>query len=293
MKMLKLKKALCLLLAVPVLIGAAGCGKSSAPDLSEVEDTFRDLIEASFAVNDIFFGPGLETYDRATSTGDGDAQYDEATGRYFWTIEDENTGTVMKFYDTETKEYSFFLKTYLTDGQGPGSEETFTDGGGTYTLKKLENYKEPEREFVYGENSPVYYDYVRLDEKYQTVDDIKNAAKLVYSEDYLESIYTIMFDGMSIEGNIIYARYMHDESGETDLLLESNVFNPYFETQTTYDYSTMTIVNPSNSSSVNVKIEATGQHIDYDSLEKTVGTYTRTLRFVLGENGWRLDTPTY
>ena len=293
MKKIKLKRTAGILLTCAMLLSAAGCGSSSAPDIKDVQDVFTGLIEASFEVNDIFFGQGLKTYDRETSTGSGDAEYDENTGKYIWTINDGSIGTVIKYYDTDSRQYTYYLKSYLGDNSGEASGTVYTDDGGKYCLQPLENYTEPVQEFVYDDNSPVYYDYVRVDEKYQTVEEIKALAKTVYSEDYLESIYTIMFDGLLLDSEIIYARYMADESGDTTLLLESNVFEPYFDTQTEYDYTSMKIVQPSSAASVNIKITAVGVHIDYDAVEKVNGSYTRTLRFVREAGEWRLDTPTY
>lgn len=292
-KIFNFKKAGCIALAGAMLLGFSGCQNGSAPDINDVKDTYTALIEASFEVNDIFFGKGLKTYDRSTSTGSGDAAYDEATGKYIWVINDSEIGTVIKYYDTVSKSYSFFRKIYLKDVQAYNPAEKFTDEGGEYYLDELKDYKERAAEFVYDENSPVYYDYVRVDEKYQTVNEIKALAAGIYSNSYLESVFTIMFDGMILDNEIIYARYMADESGNTSLLLESNQFEPYFETQTVYDYDSMKIVQPSNGNSVNVKITANGVHIDYDKVEKVTGEYTRTLRFVNENGSWKLDTPTY
>ena len=50
-----------LLLVLPVTL--ASCG-STAPDLAEVRDDFTALIEASYEINEIFFGAGLSTHAR-------------------------------------------------------------------------------------------------------------------------------------------------------------------------------------------------------------------------------------
>lgn len=276
--------ALALLSALVLTL--ASC--SSPPALDEVRDSFVSLINASAEINDIFFGAGLPVYDRETSSGSGSALYDEATGTYYWIIEDEQLGTVVKYYDSAASAYYFVLKKAEKDGDG----YVWHPEGGAYYYKI--DYTEDTPEVVYDENSPVYYDYVLVDCEYQTVDSIKAAAEKVYSTDYLQSVYTIMFDGYADDnGGMIYARYMIDESGETDMFLKSNRFEPYFETQTTYDYSTMKIVSPSRSDYVNIELTANGRYIDYDTVEITTGEHTVTLAFILENGEWRLDTPTY
>ena len=37
---------------------------SKPPEYSEIEARFKELVEASYAINDIFFGEGLATYER-------------------------------------------------------------------------------------------------------------------------------------------------------------------------------------------------------------------------------------
>jgi hypothetical protein len=281
-----------LALLVSLCAASVSCG-TPPPELDEVRGTFEALISASAEINDIFFGAGLPVYDRETSTGDATAQYDAATRTYFWYLDDPAYGTVVKYYPEAEKVYRFARKVYLA-GRQPGADETvYSDAGGEYVLEDIPDYRETERELVYDENSPVYYDYVRLECPYQSVDQIKVAAEKVYSSAYLDSVYTIMFDGLVVGTEIIYARYSPDESGATDFLLKSNRFDPYFTEQTEYDFSSMKIVMPSRGDMVNVEITATGSYLDLEKLEKVRGTYTKNLKFVLQDGQWRLDTPTY
>lgn len=305
--MKKIKAFLVFLLAtVCVLPFFASCesGAGSAPALEDVKADFEALINASFEINDIFYGPGLPVYDREESSGSGDALYDEDQRMYYWFIEDKDLGTVLKIYPLESKHYFYFQDTGRTievsfSGFSPlGVENPYLnyseDGKTARMFKLIENYTEEMREIVYDENSPAYYDYVRLDCKFQRVDDIKKLAESVYSEAYLSAIYTTMFDGIIEEGRIVYARYMADESGNTTFLLKSNQFKPFFETQTTYDLSSMKIINPSTANLVNIQIEAVGRYIDKESGEIVTGPLTKNLRFVKNAEGkWRLDTPTY
>lgn len=296
-KSLKYLRAAALLLLCAVLCApVCACGKSSVPSLDEVKDEFTALIEASAEINDIFFGPGLPVYDRETSSGDGNALYDEATKTYYWLLDDDKLGTVIKVFDNETKTYF-----YLTDGKPADPAVELLDAGTEYTAADGSKhvfyrirYDEGERYYVYDENSPVYYDYIRLDCAYQTVNSIKKAAGKVYSAKYLESVYGVIFDGFMTDDTVVYARYMEDSTIEDGTyFLKSNRFEPYFETQTTYDCSTMKIVKPSTATRVTVEIEGTGRYIDREKLEVVTGKVTKTLVFVYEDEEWRLDTPTY
>ena len=270
---------------------------SSAPELGEVKDTFIALIEASAEVNDIFFGAGLPVYER-DSSGSGAALYDEDSKTYYWIFEEEDK-TIVKFYDNETKENIYLEKT----SEKAGVDAYYTDGQGNFYY--LTEYKEAEGTYIYDENSPLNYDYVRIDCKYQDVESIMKLAESVYSKAYLKGedyregdtgyggVYSVIFDGVAAGTEIIYARYMDGNSSSDNYFLKSNSFEPFFEEQTTYDYSTMKIVKPSTAESVNVEITAYGRYIDYEKVEVVTGEHTVTLRFVLEDGEWRLDTPTY
>lgn len=283
---------LCALLC-PALCGCKGSG---APAIDEVRDTFTKLINDAAEINDIFFGQGLPVYDRKTSTGDGNASYDEESKTYYWTIEDSKLGTVIKVFNNETKK-----NIYFTDGKPSDSSVAIIGdpirhaaGDGTEHTYYQIDYKDDNRVFVYDSSSPAYYDFVLLDCKYQTVDSIKKAARKVYSEKYLTSVYGVIFDGFMTDDTVVYARYMEDSTVEDGMyFLKSNRFEPYFETQTTYDCSTMKIISPSSAKRVIIEIEATGRYIDYDNLEVVTGTYKKTLTFVFEDDDWKLDTPTY
>lgn len=285
------KACLCSLLCIAAVCFSSCAGKP--PELEDVREQFESLIRSSAGINDIFFGSGLPVYDRETSSGDGNASYDETSRTYYWLIEDKDLGTVVKYYPEDEKVYRYALKVYIKEGESAEGTEVYTDGAGTFRLEELKDYKEVERELVYSDDSPKYYDYVRLDCPYQSVDQIKEAAEKVYSSKYLESIYTIMFDGMVVGNDMIYARYTPDESGKTDFLFKSNLFEPYFTVQTEYDFQSMKIVMPSRAEFVNVEITATGPYLNLETLEKETRTYRKILKFVLQDGQWRLDTPTY
>ena len=285
-----------ILVSLSILLFFSGCS-SGAPDLASVKDEFVALIEASAEINDIFFGQGLPVYDRETSSGDNNAKYDEETGVYYWTIPDETYTEVVKFYDKEGKKnrYAVEKENYgkAGDKAGGASEYTLRLEGKDISCMLLEDYTEPEREFVYDESSPENFDVVRVDCPYQTVAEIKEKASSVYSSSYLAAIYRTVFEGYKTEDRIVFARYMEDESGNGGYLLKSNQFEPFFDKQTEYRFDTMKIVEPSRSDSVNVEITAHGTYIDFDSAEKKTGEFQRVIKFVLEDGKWRLDTPTY
>lgn len=280
-----------LFLTALLLLCSVSCS-GGAPELEQIRDELTALIDASYEINDIFFGAGLPVYDREDASGDGSAQYDEASKTYYWIIDDPSMGKVIKIYPEETKKY-----VYLTEdpGKAPENAQTVTYRTAEGTERKFYEivYEETKKEYVYDEDSPVHYDYVRLECPYQTVESIKEAASKVYSGQYLAAIYGVIFDGFATDNEIVYARYMEDESAGSDFFLKSNQFEPYFEEQTTYDPSTMKIVKPSRRDFINVEIEAFGRFIDYDTLTVTTGKHTVTLKFVKENGEWRLDTPTY
>ena len=299
------------LLAAVILFQAfalAGC--SPPPDIEDIRPELEALVAASAEINEIFFGRGLPVYDRDTSSGDMAAEYDEKSGVYYWFIKEDGKPDVLKYYTRDDKTYRYAseidppslppgLYGILVFEKFDGDPNTLPllslegEPGSVRFFDLLDSYEEPDIEIVYDEDSPVHYDYVRLDCPYQTVDQIKEAAEKVYSADYLEGVYTMMFDGYMVDDQVIYARYMSDESGKTDYFLKSNRFEPYFETQTTYDLTDMKIVRPSRGSFINVEVTAYGTYIDYENLEKKTGNFKKVLKFVLGEDGWRLDSPTY
>lgn len=203
---------LALLLVLPMALSACA---SRAPDLAEVKDPFSALIEASYEINEIFFGAGLPTHDR-----DGE-----------------------------------FAK---------------------------------ENNIYYGFHGYDAYEYVVETAPYHYVEEIKYAASQVYSADYLEEICTMAFIGYADEntGSVSTARYLEAEGillrysfGDKDpfAILPGN---------RRYLLDTMKIVKPSSGTSVNVSVDSylVGQEDEI---------LTVTLRFILENGEWRLDTPTY
>lgn len=164
----------------------------------------------------------------------------------------------------------------------------------------LEGYEEPVFEYEYDENDNEYYDVVRLDAKYLSIDAIKELAEKVYSEQYLEGVYSSVFDGIRTDfsdssSTVLLARYIEEAGGDDGLvyLRKSNVSKALFEEQRTYDYESMTIRKPYSKNRVNVEITAYGTHYSAETKQIENGAHTVKLSFVLESGVWRLDAPTY
>ncbi len=285
-------KAVAALAAVFCLAAClSGCG-SEPPELESVRDEFAALITASAEVNEIFFGEGLPVYPRSDSNDEKNARYDEATGIYYWFITDGEYRKVIKYYDPDAKKNVYLAREadYTASGKTGAAETVFRIGGEEINCRVLEGYTEPDTGFVYDEDAPLHYDYVKVESPFQTAESIKELAERVYTGNYLEPLYVMLFDGYRTDDSIIYARYIISDDGR---FMKYNLFTPYFDKQTTYDLSSMKIVSPSRADSVNVEITAYGTYIDYEKLEKATGEFKRVLKFVKTDAGWRLDTPTY
>ena len=88
-----MKKTAIILLAAVLVCSLFSCGAGDAPALDEVKGELVELIEASYEINRIFFGEGLETYER-------DGEFDREHHIY-----DEN-------------DYEFSAYEYVTDTCG-------------------------------------------------------------------------------------------------------------------------------------------------------------------------------
>ena len=209
-----LLKITALLLVFVLVLPLASCG---APDLESVRSRFTELIEASYELNEIFFGAGLETHAR-----------------------DGEFATEHRIYDDVSAGYES-------------------------------------------------YEIVKENSKYFDVQAIMEAAEKVYSTDYLDGIYTMAFDGYadSNTGVVTTARYLMDN---TTLLRyafgDEDSFDFLKGKQRRYDFDTMKISRPSRKNYVNLSIDSylVG---DEDNILNV------TLRFVLQDGEWYLDSPTY
>ena len=212
--MKRILRPIALLLTVLMLLPLSACG---APELDDVKGRFEELIEGSYAINDIFFGAGLETYERG--------------------------------------------------GEFAAEHRIYSDLSAGYDA----------------------YEIVTAEAGYANIEQIKDAAAKVYTPKYLEGIYTMAFDGYADPntGVVTTARYLMDGMfllryayGETDSfdLLEGR--------QRRYDFDSMEISRPSRKNFVNLSIDSYLIGDEQNILRVT-------LRFVLVDGEWFLDSPTY
>ncbi|MBE6546091.1 MAG: hypothetical protein E7668_01455 [Ruminococcaceae bacterium] len=277
---------LCLLLFLPTL---SSCSKP--PAYEEIEGRLKELVAASAEINAIFFGEGLQTYERVYDPRNSTALYvDEATGKkyHYYELEDEQLGRVIAFRQTAAITSPFTYVQVLTVPK-EGHTPDYVREEGLYCYR-LEDYSEPEYEFFYGRNDPTEYDYVRYDEKYVSVEQIKAAAEQVYSAEYLTSVYDSIFIGSAaatetVEG--LSARYIEFDHGDgTVSLMRSNTFEPLVTEVRQYDFSTASIIKPSNREYVTISIESYLPSTPNDRL-------TVRLSMVLQDGVWMLDSATY
>ena len=292
---------------IPLL---ASC--STAPEYSEIDERFRQLVEDSFEINKIFFGEGLETYPRVTdpksSTSvleitDTDAEGNEATRKvwYYYPLDEERE--VVAFRDSYAKPYTYAL--VADEPQDPESlanEFPVGDGASSDDFYKEiysspeENtycytipYTEKEYDLYYTAIDPADYDYVKFDLEYKTIDSIKEAASKVYSAEYLNSIYDSLFVGVtSLEGlDALAPRYIEhtDDYGNT-LLMKSNKTKPLVSEQRVFMFDTAKIVKRSNKNFVTIEIDS--------YLESSPNAILAVRLTMTKQNGeWFLDSATY
>lgn len=125
------------------------------------------------------------------------------------------------------------------------------------------------------------YEFLTENNKYQTEDEIRDAALKVYSEDYISSVLDSCFNGFMDENEdmAVQPKYLNF----TGKLMLNTEYEVYVKGDRRYDFETMEIVKPSNGKIVNVSLDA------IDGEERTQARLT----FVLQDGEWRLDSPTY
>ena len=173
-------------LLLSVLLSFSGCA-NRPPKLEEIYDRVVELVEASYELNEIFYGEGLPYYDRTL----------------------------------------------------PIYESLYSD----YT--KLGNVAD--------------YHIVSGRAKYHSIEEIKMAAKEVYSTSLLEeSVFPGIFDGLVVSdagsgSHYAAARYIEDNEDLYILMEKEDAYHP---TPLVYDYATMKIIRPSNATEVLITMNA-------------------------------------
>lgn len=141
------------------------------------------------------------------------------------------------------------------------------------------------------------YKYVSDGAKYHSIFEIKKLAANVYSTNYLNYIYNVIFNGYADNtAGVLTARFIETRG----LLMQTEKAEPLNGTRR-FDYSTMKAVRPCSDKLINIEITTWiegGKPYDFDEnyeINEILSgkKHTYTLTFVLEDGAWRLDTPTY
>ncbi len=289
------KRVLTMIMAAVMLLSVcASLGScSKPPEYSEIEDRFKELVEASYEINKVLFGEGLPTYERIYDPWE-DMEVLEQVGEdgkrsyvYYCYMTDGQYGDILAYRSGYTSPvvYLQIMRTPV-EGKTPVyvNEET-----GKYFYET--DYVAPQIDFYYSQKDPDNYDYVTPDSTYQTVEQIKEASEKVYSKDYLEnSVYLALFSGASLSDDLsgLSARYI--EFSDTDMatvsFMQSNTYEPLVTETRIFDFSTATMVKPSSKKLVNIEVQT---YLESKPDERTAVRVT----MVLQDGQWFLDSGTY
>lgn len=140
------------------------------------------------------------------------------------------------------------------------------------------------------EESGIQYDvkpvkYVPVEsEDYKGIEDLKAAARAVYTESYLDAVFSIAFEGIMGDDGAVYqyARYIDTLTG--GFSIKSGVENDSIVAGRRYDVNSLKITKQGN----NYVFFTLTSYIDGVQEENPV-----TLSIKDEGNGWRLDSPTY
>jgi len=173
-------------------------------------------------------------------------------------------------------------------------------------------------EIYYGEGIPYllldkpaignYYraDPTFLDEHgFHTIGELKEKTAEVFSEGYCNELFALGFSGFSDgSGGFTVARYCSNQAenlrDENETLLVFHEIEPTVRGTTTYDFSTLKIVETGSDYAV-LSLDATVNYPATEEKEAYSETFSLDIRFVYErvtgcggyDIGWRIDTPTY
>ena len=288
----RMLSAVALILSVLMLCASfAGCSK--APEYAEIEERFRELVEASYEVNEIFFGEGLPTYERVYDPWENMEilkQTDEngqVTGYvYYCSMVDETLGDILAYRTGYTQPVVYLQVLKVADESREAVYVSEESGLYYYAV----DYTPSEYDFYYSEDDPLDYDYVRFDSEYGSVEELKALAETVYSEDYLSAIYSGLFDGVySVDDEYVpglsprYYEYT-DEDGDTYFMMSNE--DHFHAAKNIFDFSTARIVRPKNANKVTVQLE-------YYPENDPSARDEMKITMVLQNGQWMLDSTTY
>ncbi len=140
-----------------------------------------------------------------------------------------------------------------------------------------------------GEEDLTYY-MVKPDCGYSSIDDVKEATLLVFTEEYSEILFSNAFSGVTVvvgEGDqeekqlVSLARYIDSEDGYlAERILSDDEKLPLGRV---YDLEKITVVSQ-HGTEAKIKVPSTSQNGEAEEIELTLK---------MTADGWRLDTPTY
>lgn len=326
MKITKSKRIIALVLALVIIVASIFIIRSCSapPDYADIEDRFKELIAASYDVNVIIFGEGLQTYPRVSdprdsvsvyNTGetyvDGDGKEQQRRVWYYYVLTvgselEQYAQRIVAYRDSYLEDFSYafvsdkelgeqelaalFPKSVLPSDAEPVENcysEVFRSEDGKDICYKIP-FVELEYSFYYNATDPDDYDYVSDESKYRTVDEIKAYAETVYSRNYMLSLYSTLFDGVASGDYVMKARYAeYTRSDNTTLLASLNTYEPLFTERRVYDFDSAEIVKlGSNSRFVRIKINSY-----LPSAPDKI--YEDELNLTLQDGKWYLDSPTF
>ena len=144
-----------------------------------------------------------------------------------------------------------------------------------------QNSELSDRKMVYFNTELMGYDRVMENSAFMSIEEIKEAAEAVYSEDYSSEIFESATDGIMIGDANAYVRFY--DNGEW--LHQNKNINDFKVEERIYDYSTMKMIDPSSADYINVSIES---YSLADNVRRVV-----YLSFAYENGNWYLDSPTY
>ena len=293
MKKRVLSALMCILMLCSVILAFNSC--SRAPEYVEIEARLKELVEASYSINKVLFGEGLQTYeriyDKTVSSYEVHGEY------YYYELKDDTLGKIIAYRtitpkkDENGKLITEFSYVQVLKEAVDGKTAVYEDAASNTYCYAIE-YEEKKYDFYYSSDDPETYDYVRSDSEYVSIAEIKAAAEKVYSKGYLEqAVYVALFTGAVASDDLsldsLSARYIeYAADGLGTVLMQSNTYEPLITETRVFDFSTATMVRPSNKKIVSISIES---YLP-SAPEKRI-TVTLTLAKQDGE--WFLDSGTY
>lgn len=136
---------------------------------------------------------------------------------------------------------------------------------------------DPDAEPLLSVTGGQYYP-VADDAKYRSIAQLKEAASKIFTQDYLQTVYSMAFEGIGSDENRVYPRFSEDKDG----VLTMNIV---------YDtYEFKTVINPETAKIIErgvgyIKCSVEGTH---DGKETAIDIILR-----LQDDIWLLDSPTY